>query len=116
MATPLSNTLMNPVGDERRRGRRLPLRLSATLIRRNGAIVPTITENLSSSGFYCHARERLIPGEEFDCSISLHSEGPANPQRQLVLICKGRVARVEFVAADRYGVGCAIDDYLLIKH
>jgi PilZ domain len=114
MAARPIDTFMNPTGDERRRGRRMPLRWEARLIRRNGTILPTATENLSSSGFYCHTTERLIPGEEFDCYITLPPNHAPSPNRPVVLLCRGRVARVESLAGDRYGVGCQIDDYLLI--
>ncbi len=104
----------NSVDDERRRGKRMPLRCEARLVRKAGEMFPVATENLSSSGFYCHARERLIPGEEFDCYILLSSDYAPSPNRRLVLACRGRVVRVESLSTDLYGVGCQIDDYLLI--
>lgn len=100
--------------DERRRGKRLPLRWEARLMRRSGGTVRTTTQNLSNCGFYCVTPERLIPGEEFDCYIMLPSSHVAAPHQQVVLLCRGRVVRVEFVSAESYGIGCQIEDYLLI--
>jgi hypothetical protein len=114
MEAPILDTYMSKVDDDRRRGRRLPLRLQTKLIRRSGIILSTTTENLSSSGFYCHTSERLIPGEEFDCYIMLQLDA-APSLKQVVLLCRGRVARVESVAADVCGAGCEIDDYLLVS-
>lgn len=113
MATLSTSMCVRGIDEERRRGKRLPLRWQARLIRRNGATIPTTTENLSSCGFYCHTAETLIPGEEFDCYIILPSADTA-PRRQVVLLCRGHVARVESVNGGRYGIGCQIDDYLLI--
>ncbi len=105
---------LNSAGEDRRRGKRMPLRCSIRLIRKNGMILPTTTENLSSCGFYCHVEGRLTPGEEFDCYIRLSSNhAPASDER-LVLACRGRVARVESLGSDRFGVGCQIDDYLIV--
>ena len=114
MEAPLLDTFMSKLDDDRRRGRRPPLRLQTKLIRRSGMVLSMTTENLSSSGFYCHTSERLIPGEEFDCSIML-SLDHTTALKKVVLLCRGRVARVEHVAADLCGVGCEIDDYLLVS-
>jgi len=114
MEAPFLDTFMSKLDDDRRRGRRLRLRLQTKLIRRTGVILSMTTENLSSSGFYCHTSERLIPGEEFDCYIRLSLDHSAS-LKQVVLLCRGRVARVESVAADLCGVGCEIDDYLLVS-
>ena len=107
---------MNPVGDERRRGTRWPLRWQTKLIRGNGIVLATVTENLSSSGFYCQMGEALIPGEEFDCYIALPPDQAApSPRSPVALLCRGRVARVESVAGAGFGMGCEIDDYLLLS-
>jgi hypothetical protein len=106
--------LVNQVGDDRRRGKRMPLRCQARLIRKNGMILPTTTENLSSCGFYCHVEGRLTPGEEFDCYIHLPSNGALLCYQRVILACRGRVARVEALAGERFGIGCQIDDYLIV--
>lgn len=100
--------------EDRRRGKRMALRCPVRLIRKNGMILPTTTENLSSCGFYCHVDGRLTPGEEFDCYIRLPSNHVPASDERLVLACRARVARVVSLGSDRFGVGCQIDDYLIL--
>ncbi len=100
--------------EDRRRGKRMPLRYSVRLIRKNGMILPTTTENLSSCGFYCRVEGRLTPGEEFNCYIRLPSNHAHASDESLVLACRARVARVESLGSDRFGLGCQIDDYLIL--
>lgn len=92
----------------------MPLRCPAQLILRNGAVQAITTENLSNCGFYCQIDTRLMPGEEFDCYIRLSSNHIAGGGEPLVLACRGRVARVEALSGNSYGVGCQIDDYLVL--
>ena len=104
----------NSAGEDRRRGKRMPLRCQVSLIRNSGMILPTTTENLSSCGFYCRVTSRLAPGEELDCYILLPSNGEQRCYQRVVLACRGRVARVEVVGEDRFGIGCQIDDYVIV--
>lgn len=115
MGLPHLSRLTTSPADERRRSMRMPLRLTATLIRRNGGTLSTVTENLSSSGFYCRAKDRLAPGEEFDCSIALSPDYARSLERQFLLLCCGRVARVEPVDADWFGLGCTINEYFVFS-
>jgi len=101
-------------GEDRRQGKRIALRCTAQMFRNSGRMLPTVTENLSNCGFYCRVPERLTPGEEFDCFIRLPSAQAAAPGAALVLACRCRVARVESLSGDSYGIGCHIDDYLII--
>ena len=97
----------------RRCGKRIPLHWCARLIRSNGAILTALTENFSSTGFYCLLNEKLTPGEEIECHISIPLSN--NSKTRMTMLCRGRVARVEFVGSDRYGVGYQIEDYQVMS-
>jgi len=114
MAARPIDILESAAGEDRRRGKRMPLRCHLSLVRTNGMILPTTTENLSSCGFYCHVTSRLAPGEQFDCYIRLPSNGVPQRYQRIVLACRGRVARVEALDGEKFGIGCEIDDYLVI--
>ncbi len=114
MAAPAIGVAPTAPGDERRRGERMPLHWRAKLIRANGAVLSTITENFSSSGFYCLITDRLIPGEEVDCHISIPPDHVSRGNREVALHCRARVARVESGPADSYGIGCQLRDYQII--
>lgn len=73
--------------------------------------VETVTQNLSSGGFYCLAQTPLVPGEITTCSLKLPAHHP-NGAEAVSLECKVRVIRVEAPDADGlYGIGCRIEDY-----
>jgi len=114
MAARPIDILENAAGEDRRRGKRMALRCQVSLIRNNGMILTSTTENLSSCGFYCQVASRLAPGEELDCYILLPSNGSPVRSQRVVLACRGRVARVEVLPGERFGVGCQIDDYLIV--
>jgi hypothetical protein len=115
MATQLREISPPVTGPDRRQGKRLALRCPAQLFRKNGITLPTTTLNVSNCGFYCCVSELLTPGEEFECFIRLPAAAaPGNGSTALVLACRCRVARVEALSADCYGVGCQIEDYLIV--
>lgn len=75
--------------------------------------VQTITENLSSQGFYCLSRKPFTVGELLLCTIQI----PVNDfgAGASHLECQVRVVRVEKEAADdQYGIGCRMEDYRFI--
>jgi hypothetical protein len=80
-----------------------------------GAWVDTICENLSSRGFYCISPRPLLPGAETDCRISMPDPGARGGDRWIQLLCRVRVIRVQGAAAG-YGLGCAIQDYLIVAN
>jgi hypothetical protein len=100
---------------DQRHGRRIALRCPAQLFRQNGMILPITTENVSNCGFYCRVPERFIPGEEFECFIQLPSADAPASNVALVLACRCRVARVEALSGSSYGIGCHIEDYLILN-
>ena len=99
--------------EDRRQGRRLALACTAQVFRKNGRMLPAVTENMSNCGFYCRVAERMMPGEEFNCFIRLPSAQSSALGGTLVLACRCRVARVESFSPDCYGIGCRIEDFLI---
>jgi hypothetical protein len=78
--------------------------------------VRTITQDLSSDGFYCIANARFVPGEARHCTLLVPTHHPGGENSPLQVLCKVRIIRVE-VTGERgfYGVGCQIMDYRLVK-
>ena len=74
--------------------------------------VETVTQNLSSSGFYCLAQTPFVPGELMTCSLKLPAHHPNGVEQAVSLECRVRVVRVEAPDVDGfYGIGCRIEDY-----
>lgn len=113
-AHPREMPLLSNKEKNQRQGKRMALRCPAQIFRRNGTVLPTTTENVSNCGFYCRVAERLTPGEDFECFIRLPSAHAPASNLGLVLACRCRVARIESLSDDCYGIGCHIDDYLII--
>jgi len=78
--------------------------------------VQTITQDLSSDGFYCIANTRFAPGEARHCTLLVPTHHPGGENSPLHVLCKVRIIRVE-VTGERgfYGVGCQIMDYRLVN-
>lgn len=79
-------------------------------------IVRTVTQDLSSDGFYCVANARFVPGEIMDCTLRLPTHHQRDVSGALLVLCKVRVIRVEVMAeGNLYGVGCQIADYRFLN-
>jgi len=78
--------------------------------------VQTMTQDLSSDGFYCIANARFVPGEARHCTLLVPTYHPGGENSPLHVLCKVRIIRVE-VTGERgfYGVGCQIMDYRLVN-
>ena len=78
--------------------------------------VLTMTQDLSSDGFYCIANARFVPGEARHCTLLVPTHHPSGENSPLHVLCKVRIIRVE-VTGERgfYGVGCQIMDYRLVN-
>jgi hypothetical protein len=75
----------------------------------------TVTQNLSSDGFYCRIRAPFVAGERIECAFSVPAHHP-NTTEQMLLECKVRIVRVEEPDEDGlYGIGCRIEDYRFAK-
>ena len=73
----------------------------------------TITEDLSSDGFYCFSRIPFVAGELLFCTLYL----PTGDSRcgASHLECRVRVVRVEKRSTgNNYGVACMTEDYEVI--
>jgi len=103
------------IGQDRRQGKRMPLHCAVQFFRQNRMLLSTTTDNVSKRGFYCRVSEHLTPGEEFECFLRLPAAfASSSSATALVLACRCRLARVEALSADCYGLGCQIEDYLII--
>src|SRR5579862_9683668 len=60
--------------------------------------VETITQNLSSEGFYCLSRKPFTVGELLLCTLQIPTTGLGGGESHLE--CRARVGRVEENAAD----------------
>ena len=100
-------------GQERRKRLRTQVHWTILLFRENTSkAVTTITQNLSSSGFYCLSRSAFALGEQLFCSIEVPTHDPLGRERSLPLECRARVVRVEPEAGNtRFGIACQIEDY-----
>jgi hypothetical protein len=76
--------------------------------------VESLTENLSSEGFYCHSNIPFATGELLMCTLRLprHDAGGRGPDCRLE--CEIRVMRVE-PGDEFYGVACRIEEYRVIQ-
>jgi hypothetical protein len=101
---------------ERRRSRRVPLRLTLYL-GCNGAGHPlrTQTRNISSDGFYCLVDRPVKPGDSFSCDILIPTHASQDPDDVVYLRCNAHAARVESLGDGAgFGLACRIEDYRLI--
>jgi len=98
---------------ERRHRVRTQVHWTILLFRENTSkAVTTITQNLSSSGFYCLSRSPFALGEQLFCSLEVPTHDPLGKERCLPLECQARVVRVEPEPGNtRFGIACRIEDY-----
>lgn len=99
---------------ERRRRARTHVHWPVLLLRNHGsAAIDTVTQNLSSNGFYCFSPEPLKPGESLLCTLKLPAHDPKGEELTLGLECTVVVMRAEAVSDSAYGIACRIEDYHL---
>jgi hypothetical protein len=99
---------------ERRNSTRLKL-TSAVRIHRRGELqaVETVTEDLSSEGFYCISERPFSPHEWLECELTISSAQPSAPlDKGLVLRCTAEVVRL-LPAGPRFGLACRFENYSL---
>lgn len=74
----------------------------------------TITTNLSSDGLYCIIDGPFTVGEKVTMLLEAPAHDPTGSEPTCSLRCEGCVVRVETTsAANRFGVACRIDDFVL---
>lgn len=89
---------------------RLPLRLRKA---DEALTIECVTENLSATGFYCHAKEAFAPGDRLECVLFLWDMGSQGAT--IRWRCDAKVTRVEPAGEDsEAGIGCQIDNYVLL--
>jgi len=75
-------------------------------------VIETVTQDLSSEGFYCLANAPFIPGEIHSCTLSVPAYHPRDLTRVVPVQCRVRIVRVEALAENGlFGIGCRIEDY-----
>jgi hypothetical protein len=101
---------------ERRKRARTQVHWPVLLLRNHGAeAIETVTQNLSSNGFYCLSPEPLKPGESLLCTLKLPAFDPRGEERTLALQCTVVVMRAESSADGYFGLACRIEDYHLVR-
>jgi hypothetical protein len=98
---------------ERRRRARTKLHWPVLFFRDHSAeAVESLTQDLSSGGFYCLSKTPFTSGERILCTLKIPTYDPVGKQCERTLECEVRVMRVEAAAGeDFYGIACRIDDY-----
>ncbi len=98
---------------ERRKRVRTQVHWTILVFRENApTAVTTITQNLSSSGFYCVSRVPFALGEQLLCCLEVPTHDPLGKERMLPLECRARVVRVDAESGKGgFGVACRIEDY-----
>jgi len=100
------------VSTERRKRNRVQVHWALTFSRPGGAEITTITQDLSSNGFYCLAQPGFVPGEVRQCMLAIPTYDPNGVRPTLRVFCRVRVIRVEMLGESGLcGVGCEIEDY-----
>jgi hypothetical protein len=70
----------------------------------------TVTENLSSDGFYCFSKIPFVAGELLFCQVDIPTADSGCGASHLQ--CRVRVLRVErSTGDDKYGIACLTEDY-----
>jgi len=99
---------------ERRRRARTQVHWPVLLLWDNWSnAIETVTQNLSSSGFYCLSQKPLTPGEALLCALKVPAYDPRREDRILALECKVLVLRAEAIPNGVFGIACRIVDYRL---
>jgi hypothetical protein len=104
------------VHTERRRKRRLLIRVSACLCSAIGCIIETETVNASSDGFYCLSPQWLAPGSAMSATLRIPGCWIDAENEPLVLRATVKVVRTEILPdGNNFGIGCQLVDYSVIR-
>ena len=86
----------------------------SVLLRHRHESLESVTENLSSQGFYCFSRMPIAPGEVLECWLTIPTYDPTAERATVILECRVRVLRSEGASEEGpYGLACRIEDYHL---
>jgi hypothetical protein len=76
----------------------------------------TVTQDLSSDGFYCFSRIPFLPGEKLVCMLRIPAHRLDRSDLEAELECQVRVVRIEPLSEEGvFGIGCRIEDYRLTR-
>jgi hypothetical protein len=99
---------------ERRKRKRIALHWPVFLSRdRDAPPVESVTENLTSNGFYCISKDPFQLGERLECTIAIPAGAFGYSESPIHLQCRVKVMRVEN-QSENFGLGCYIEDYELL--
>ena len=99
---------------ERRKRARTKVHWPVLLMRRDAPrAIETVTQNLSSTGFYCYTPESFTPGRLLFCKLKLPAYDPEGEGRALTLECTVLVMRAETKGDGQFGIAFRIEDYHL---
>jgi hypothetical protein len=99
-------------GSERRKRVRTKVHWAILLFQEPCEAVETVTQDLSSSGFYCLSRIPFTCGQMLICSLRIPTYEPFNNDGTLALECRAKVVRSEPGVANGFcGIACQIEDY-----
>ncbi len=104
-----------PAGDRRARVRsslRWPVLLFGSQAE---APVETITQNLSSTGFYCLSQSSFTAGDLLLCGLKIPAHDPAGKETDLHLECRVLIVRVDTHPEGHFGIACRIEDYRFLQ-
>lgn len=74
--------------------------------------IEIVTEDLSSTGFFCFSQIAFACGERVTCAIRIPKHDTLGNEQTLTLLCKARVMRVERPSMKAtMGIACRIEEY-----
>ncbi len=80
--------------------------------RGSGAVTDCVTQNISSTGFYCSSPTAFTVGESLSCLLKMPSHDASAAASPFTLECVVRVVRVEEPDPEgSFGIACQIEDY-----
>ena len=99
---------------ERRKYKRLPLRLPVRFIGDRVSATSCITENISGQGFYCVSPDPFIPGDRLEVELLLPAHNAGHCEKRVRLKCQAQVVRIDPTWLGRgFGIGCRIETFAL---
>jgi hypothetical protein len=103
-----------PFLPERRKRVRVKVRWPLLLFRDDAAeAIESVTQDLSSMGFYCLSPKPFAAGESLVCALKVPMYDPIGEERTIAVECRVRVVRTEETGDGGFGIACQIEDYHL---
>jgi hypothetical protein len=97
---------------ERRRRARTNLHWPVLFRYHRADPVASVTENLSSHGFYCLSQTPFTSGELLLCWLTVPTHDPSAAKGTMQVECNVRVVRSEATSEEGlFGIACRIEDY-----